>query len=234
MNAMEQTDVFDHARRVDPLRHAASLLWPNLPVLLAGSILVVLAAAAVRAVAPTSVVLAVLGAGLLVLPCLAALVRGAQVMIAGEVFGVVDLLRALRRGYGPTVATAIIPMATLVLADVAAGQWMAHREVWMLISLGLCLSVSALTVILAVIALPYRLRTGSRLVESWLVAVYVSTRRPVPVIAVVSAFVLLGWAAGHLSFALMIIFPGPLALLWTAAADSATTDCRHRLHPDHA
>lgn len=231
---MNQIELVDHTRRVDPVRHAASLLWPNLPVLLAGSTLVVLAAAAVRAIAPASGVLAVVGAGLLVLPGLAALVRGAQVMIAGEVFGVADLLRALRCGYGPTAATAVVPMITLVLADVAAEQWIAHRQGWMMISLGICLSVSALTLVLAVIALPYRLRTGSRLVESWLVAAYVSTRRPVPVIAVVSMFVLLGWAAGYLSFALMIIFPGPLAMLWAAAADSATTDCRHWLHPNHA
>jgi len=46
---------------------------------------------------------------------------------------------------------------------------------------------------------------------------------------VVSAIVLLGWAGGHLSLALMIIFPGPLALLWAVAAGSATTDSRRRL-----
>lgn len=234
MSQVEQTELVERTRRVDPVRHAASLLWPNLPVLLAGSILVVLAAAAVRAIAPASGVLAVVGAGLLVLPGLAALVRGAQVMIAGEVFGVADLLLALVRGYGPTATTAVVPMIALGLADVAADQWFAHQKGWMMISLGLCLAVSALTIVLGVITLPYRLRTGSRLVESWLVAVYVSTRRPVPVLAVVSAFGLLGWAAGHLSLALMIIFPGPLALLWAVAAGSAMTDCRHRLHPDRA
>lgn len=228
---VERTEQVGRSRPVEPVRQAAALLWSNLPVLLAGSVVVVLAAAVVRVIAPVSGVLAVLGSGLLVLPALAALVRGAQVMVADEAFGVADLVRALLRGYGPTAALAAAPMIALSLADVASVQWIAYRQSWMMISLGLCLAVSGIALVLAVIALPYQQQTRSPLVDCWRVAAYVATRRPVPVLAVLSAFVLLGWTVSHASLALMIIFPGPLALLWAVAAGSATTDCRRLLHP---
>lgn len=234
MSLAQDAQPVERHRRVDPVRQAASLVWPNLPVLLAGSVVVVLACAVVRVLAPLSGVLAVLVAGLLVLPALAALVRAAQVLLTDDAFGLADLGHALVRCHRPTVAVATVPMITLGLADVAASQWVGHQQRWMMVSLGLCLAVSVITIALAVVAVPYRLRTTSTLVESWLVAAYVITRRPVPVLAVVSAFVLLGWTVSHLSLALMIIFPGPLALLWAVAVGSATAESRRRLHPDPA
>ena len=227
---MSQAELVDRPRDVDPLRHAAALLWPNLPVLLAGSVVVVVAVAVVKVVAPLSGILAITGSGLLVLPALAASVRGAQVMLADEVFGLADLFRTLARGYRPTAGLAAPAVVALCLADVAAGQWIAHRQSWMMVSLGLCLAVSGIALVLAVIAVPYRLRTRTRSVDCWRVAAYVTSRHPVPVVAVLSVFLLLGWAVDHVSLALMIIVPGPLALLWAVAAGSATTDSRDRLH----
>jgi len=216
-------------RSADPLRHAASLLWPNLPVLLAGSVLVTVAAALVRLAAPQPGAVTVLGYGLLVLPTLAALLRGSQVLLADDVFGLRHLGPALLRGIRPTVMITAVPMLSLTLAVIAAGQWAEHRQGWLLLSLGLSLAVGLVTAGVGVVALPYVLATRCPVLEGWVVATYVVTRRPVPVLAVVSAIVLLGWAGGHLSLALMIIFPGPLALLWAVAAGSATTDSRRRL-----
>lgn len=216
-------------RAVDPVRHAAELLWPNLPVLLAGSVVVVVACGVVRTLAHPSGLLSVLGFALLVVPALAALLRCAQVLVAGDAFGLVDLGRAFVRSYRPAVTVAAPAAAALALADVAAGQWVVHQRGWMMVSLGLCLAVATVAVAVGIVALPYALRTGCRSADACLVAAYVVTRRPVPVLAVVSAIVLLGWAGQHVSLALMIIFPGPLALLWAVATRSAIDDSRHRL-----
>lgn len=217
------------ARAVDPVRLAASLLWPNLPVLLAGSIVVTVACGVVRALAHPSGLLTVLGFALLVVPALAALLRCAQVLVTGDAFGLPDLGRALVRSYRPAVTVAAPAAVALVLADVAAGQWVVHQQGWMMVSLGLCLAVGTFAVTVGIVALPYALRTRCRSGEAWLISVYVLTRRPVPVLAVVSAIVLLGWAGQHVSLALMIIFPGPLALLWAVTTGSAIDDSRHRL-----
>jgi len=216
------------APAVDPVRHAAGLLWPNLPVLLLGSVVVTVACGVVRALAHPSALL-IVGFALLVVPALAALLRCAQVLVAGDAFGLRDLGRDLVRSYRPAVVIAAPAAVALALADVAAGQWVVHRQGWMMISLGLCLAVGTVAVAAGVVALPYALRTRCRITEAWLIAAYVVTRRPVPVLAVVSAIVLLGWAGQHISLALMIIFPGPLALLWAAAAGSAIDDSRQRL-----
>ena len=100
----------------------------------------------------------------------------------------------------------------------------------MLVSLGICTAVLLGLVFVGVIALPYALRSRATGREVWLVGAFLATRHPVlgarvscrPAAASV-------WAAAHLSFALLILLPAPLALVWAAAASEASVRGRVRL-----
>lgn len=206
----------------DRLRRAFRLVWPNLPVLLCGSALVAVGWAVVRVLSPHLGWATVLGIGLLVVPAFAALLRGCEVLLTDEHFGLLSLVAALRRN-GRPVARAIVPPVLAVLLTLAGLQlWRLSGQTWMLASVGLGTAVSALTLYTAVIALPYLVRTGAALRDGWLVSFYIATRNPVPVLAVLSAVGLGVWAAAYLSFALVVLLPTPVALVWAAAAANAT------------
>jgi hypothetical protein len=92
----------------------------------------------------------------------------------------------------------------------------------MLASVALGAAASVLTLYTGVVALPYLLLTRAPWRTGWLVSFYIATRNPVPVLAVLSALALAVWAAAYLSFAVIVLLPAPLALLWAAAVTGAT------------
>lgn len=206
----------------DQLRRAGSQLWPNLPVLLVGSVVAAAAWALVRSLPPQLGWLAVLGAGLLVLPALAGLLRAWETLLADEHFGLADLGLTLTRCFLPTVGVTALPTLAVLLTVLALELWQHSGHTWMLASVGVGVSVSAVTMYAGVIAVPYVLRTGAGLVEGWLVALYVASRNPMPVLAVLSAVALAVWGAAYLSFALVLLLPGPLTMVWAAAVAVAT------------
>lgn len=213
----------------DQLRHASRLLWPNLPMLLVGSVVVAVGWSVVRALPSQLGWLAVLGLGLGVLPAFAALLRGCEVLLTDEHFGVRELGVSLVRDYRPAVMVTVVPMATVLLTVMATELWRVSRQSWMLMSVGLGVSLSVVTIFAGVIALPYIVRTRSGIVDGWRVSLYVASRNPVPVLAVLSALALAAWAAAHLSFALLLLLPAPLALVWATATAVATASSRKRL-----
>lgn len=216
----------------DHLRHAGRLLWPNLPVLLVGSLVVALGWSVVRVLPPQLGWLAVLGVGLVVVPAFAALLGGCQVLLTDEHFGIKDLLVSLVRGYPAALRVTALPTTTVLLTLVAVQLWLVSGQNWLLVSISVGASISVVALYAGVIALPYVLRTRSRLVEGWLVSLYVAGRNPVPVLAVLSAVALAVWAAAYLSFALVLLLPAPLALVWAAAVAVATDRSRARLPSD--
>jgi hypothetical protein len=213
----------------DQLRRAARVLVPNLPVLLVGSVLVAAGWALLRLLPPELGWAVVLGLGLVVLPAFAALLRGCEVLLADEHFGVLNLFRSLVRGYGPAVKVTALPTLVVVLTLLAADLWRVSHQSWMLASVGVGIAVSLVALYTGVIALPYFLRTGAAPVEGWLVSFYIASRNPVAVLAVLSATALVVWAAAYLSFALVLLLPAPLALVWAAAVTSATGSSQARL-----
>lgn len=206
----------------DHLRHASRLLWPNLPVLLCGSLLVAGTWSLVRALPPQLGWVAVLGIGLVNLPAFAALLHGSEVLLADEHFGVADLFRQLARGFGPAVRVTVLPTLAVLLTLAAVDLWQLTGQTWMLASVGLGMATSLVALYTGVVALPYVVRTRSPLVQGWLVSCFIATRNPVPVIGVLAAVALGVWAAAYLSFALIVLIPGPLALVWAAAVATAT------------
>lgn len=203
------------------LRHAAGALWPNLPVLLCGSLVVAAAWAVVRAPYVHLGSVSALGLGLLVVPAFAALLRGSEVLLREEHFGVESLVRCLPRVWAPAVKVAALPTAAVMLTWAARDLWRLSGQTWMLASVTLGAVVSLLALYTGVVALPYVVRTRCRLVEGWLVSFYIATRNPVPVLAVLSAVTLGVGAAAYLSFAMVLLLPGPLALIWAAAVSTA-------------
>lgn len=215
----------------DPVRRAAGLLWTELPMLLTGSVVVTLGWAVVRVLSPQLGVVTVLGLGLVVVPAFAALLHGGTVLLTSKHFGPRALTRSLWTSYRPTVAVTVVPMLTALLTVAATNAWFLHRQGWMLASMAAGLAVTLVSAAVGVIALPYLLRFRCPVREAWLVGGFVATRQPVPVLAVLCAVGLLVWAAGHVSIALLIIFPGPLALIWAAAVTAATDASRRHLDP---
>lgn len=204
----------------DPLRRAGRLVWPNLPVLLVGSVPAAFAWTLVRLLPPDLSWLAVLGVGLVVLPLLAPLLHGSAVLLDDEHFGLRGLGPALVHGYLPATRVTAPPTLAVLLTLLAEQLWRTSHQNWMLVSVGVGAGVSLVAACAGVVALPYILRPGAPTGEAWLVAGYVASHNPVPVLAVLSALGLGVGAAAHLSFALVLLLPAPLALVWAAAAGS--------------
>lgn len=215
MSAVEQ-------RPSDHLGHAARLLWPNLPVLLLGSVLVAVGWSLVRALSPHLGWGSIVGIGLAVVPAFAVLLRGCEVLLTDEHFDTADLFRTGARTFVPALKVTALPTLALLLTLSAIRLWQLSSQAWMLISVGLGAVVSTVALYSGVVALPYVLRTGATLRTGWLVSFYIATRNPVRVLAVLSAVALGVWAAAYLSFALIVLLPAPLALVWAAAVKEAT------------
>jgi hypothetical protein len=198
------------------------VLWPNLPVLLLGSFLVAGAWSVVRAASPQLGWASLVGLGLVVVPVFATLLRGCEVLRLDEHYGVADLVRGVATTFWPAVKVAALPAFAVLLTTAALDLWRLSGQTWMLVSVAVGSLVSALALYTGVVALPYVVRTGTTLRTGWLVSFYIAAHNPVPVLAVLSALALSIWAAAYLSFAVVLLLPGPLALVWATAVAAAT------------
>lgn len=203
------------------------ILWTDLPVLLVGSVPVAAAWALARALPDP--VTALLAIGLLVVPSITVLAVGCQLLLADEHFGIGTLIRTLPVAYGRAVSVAVLPMITAGLTGVGFAAWQRSGSAVWLPSLVVGCLVSTVLILAAVVALPYRVRTGDRLAECWTVALYAASRNPVPVLGAAAAGVLAVSASAYLSFAVIILLPAPLALIWASAVRTATANSRRSL-----
>jgi hypothetical protein len=224
MNAAERT-----GSERDLVRRVARLFWPNLPVLLTGSVLVALGWVAVRAGSGWSPWLSIAGAGLVVVPLFAVLLRGCEVLLSDEHFGVVQLFRSLPRSVLRAVRVAVVPTVATSLTFVAVLAWQLSGSPVMLASVAVGTVLSVVAAYVGIIALPYVVRTGAGWREAWPAALYVASRNPVLVLGIGAATALTVWAAAYLSFALVLLLPAPLALLWAGAETAAVDRSRRRL-----
>jgi hypothetical protein len=216
----------------DALRRSLRLLWPNLPLLLTGSVLVAAGWVLVRAVSKHAGSISILGVGLLVVPLFAALLNAAESLLDDDHVGIPQFVRSLGRSFGRAAKLTALPTGAAFLMLETLLAWQLSGQAWMLASLGLSATATVAALYAGVIALPYAVRTGAALRKVWLVGLYVATRNPVLVLGVVSAVVLTAWAAAYLSFALILLLPGPLALVWSAAVSTAEERSRARLLVD--
>lgn len=211
------------AARGDRLPPVVRTWWVNLPLLLLASIPVAVGWVMLRSIPSTWAWAALLGTGLLVTPLFAGLLSAGARLLDDEHVRVLQLARELPRIVVRSWrVTAPVTLVALLTAA-AATAWQQGGRPWMLVSLGMCAAALAAGVFVGVIALPYALRSHANGREAWLVGAYLATRQPVLALGVLSACALTVWAAAHLSFALLVLLPAPLALVWASAGAQACT-----------
>lgn len=213
----------------DLVARAARLWWPNLPTLLVGSVLVAAAWSLIRSLTAVSPWLPVVGIGLVVLPLLAGLLDTCATLLGDEHAGVQRWLRRLPATVWRTWRVTVPVVVVALLASVAGSTWQHAGQLWMLGCWAVCSAVLAGLALVAVIALPYSVQSGADAREVWLVSAYLATRAPLPVLGIAAACGLTAWASGHLSFAVLLLVPAPVALVWAAGAIEVTRRGRTRL-----
>lgn len=205
------------------------VVWSNLPVLLVGSVPVALGWAFARSLPASLGWMAVLVVGLVVLPLLAALLAGCELLLAEEHVGVLGLVRSWPARFLPALRVTAAPTATVLLTVLALQLERATGQRWMLASVAVSGALSVLLLAVGVVALPYAVRTGARAREAWLVSAFLASRNPVAVLAVLAVLVLATGAAAASSLAVLLLLPAPLALVWAVAVTSATARGRQQL-----
>lgn len=226
---MSTTSAPSPASSSDPLRRGFGLLWPNLPMLLLGSVLVALGWSVVRALGRQLGWVSVAGTGLLVMPTFAALLHGWDVLLHHEHFGPRRLVGDFGRCWLRAIKITLVPTVGLLLTVAALSAWRLSNQPWMVASVAVSAAASLLAICVGVVALPYAVNTAEPSSSVWMVSSYIAVRNPVVVAAVLSAGALTVWAAAYLSFALIVLLPAPLAMIWSAAVLGATDKSRSRL-----
>jgi hypothetical protein len=213
----------------DLVAKAARLWWPNLPALLIGSVLVAAAWSLVRGLSEAGGWVPVVGIGLVVLPLLAGLLDTCLTLLDDEHAGIRRLARRLPVTVWRTWRVTA-PMILVALLAVAAGSaWHSAGQLWILGSWAVCSAVLAGLACVGLVALPYSVRSGAEVRDVWLVSAYLATRNPLPVLGIAAACGLTVWVSAYLSFALLLLVPAPLALVWAAGAAEVSRRGRERL-----
>jgi hypothetical protein len=167
--------------------------------------------------------------GLVVLPLLGALLRCCTVLLTGDHFGIGTLVRTLPSSFARGLRFCAPITAVALLGSAGTYAWQVSGSAWLLPSaaLGSILTLTAMYV--GIVALPYHVDGNGSWLRSWQVGLFVATRNPVPVLATMAAGVLAVPAAEHLSVALVLVLPTPVALVWASALRTATNRSRQLL-----
>lgn len=196
------------------LRHA----WPALPALLFGSVAVCLASTVTVLLAPGLTPVSAVLAGLLVAPCAAALTEIGNTLTAGRDATVAGWWRGLRARwrFGTTQGLVVaVPVAGFLAA---LAVWREGGGAWVLPSLALSGAASVLALPALGVVLPLggarRDLRGRRL---WMCALYLVVRWPHRFLAGPALAVLGVWAAVHWSASVLLLVPGPVAIVAAAA-----------------
>jgi hypothetical protein len=192
-------------------------LWPNLPVLLVGGFLVclglVLTAVMSRGVNPVSVLLT----AVIVAPVFAGLVACGNRIVAGDTVDIGELFRSVAGSWWIGLRVAIVPAFALALTLVAFEVLNQTRLA--IVPLAVSGAVTVVTTLGFTVALPLRVdqprRNGFAL---WLTSLHAVARCPVPAVAVVAFAITAVWATASSTVSLVLLVPGPLALVTAAAA----------------
>lgn len=212
----------DSAEAVDTKNHvrdAVRAAWPDLPTLLVGSILFCAVAAFIIAMSPGVNVVSILLSSVLLVPIIGALAQTVQLTVAeGSAPSPLRLLRTLPRTWWLTMRECLALAVSSTLVFFAFGVWTQTSDPVWLFSLAASGTVSALSLLCTIVALPLRLRRPDLSARHlWLISLTVVVRDPVPIIGVVVAGGLGIWAVTSLTASLLLLVPLFLAIIWAAA-----------------
>ena len=217
----------DPAERRDLLPVAARAVWAELPVLALGSAAVALPALAALllggGVTPLTPLLLTLLAG----PTWAALVACTNAIVLEGDSGPARFWRELGRHWADGLRVMAMPGVTCALGLVDLAVYRASPGAATLVALAVACVVTGCTVLLAVVAVPLRVEAGLRGRALWLEAGAVMTSRPLLGPGVLG----LAYLSLHLGTAvlasLLLLVPGPLALVISAGTWSSRAAYRH-------
>lgn len=209
----------------DVMARALRAVWPNLPVLAIASILCCLALVPSLVVSPGPTPIGALLAAALLGPVWMAVISVTDAIIAGEDRSIRDLLTALPRQAWTGLRTAVVPGALAASTLLAWGMYTDRPSAsWLVASIAL----SGAALLFVTLALPFvfswRLLTGSSGRRLWLGACVQALARPVLALGTLAFAVLAVVAGTSWAFSLLMLTPGPLALLCSVASSAARRD----------
>jgi len=218
---MTVADVEVHTNYVQELRR---VFWPNLPMMFVSSTIVCIATVAAIALAPSVSPLSLLLWVVVIGPAFAGLVAQLDEAICGhDDPPVFSYFRYLRRSWRRGLVLGVIPAVTGGLTLVAlevyhrTGSWVA------LVPASISGAFTVLGLITYLVAMPITAEYATIRMRALVIAsLLVVSRAPVPIIGALSVAGVIGWAAAQFSAAIILLLPGPLALVlvvavWTSA-----------------
>lgn len=211
------------------LRRVLRGAWPALPALAVGSAAVCAAAAVTMLLAPGISPVSTLLAAVLIGPFAAALASVAQRIADGDTANVRHWASTVRRLAGFGVAACLFPALVGALFQVALFAWQHTGSALLLPSV----AVTGAAALAAALGLPAVLHLRSRDpdlhgVPLWRTALALVLLRPLGFVATGCLAGLGLWASVGVTASLLMLVPGPVALLGAAAAGTAIEAHRRR------
>jgi hypothetical protein len=200
------------------LARARRYVWPSLPMLLVSSSIVCVLGAVALVLAPGITPISLPVWALLVAPAFGALLEQVSAMLDGEDPAAFSFMPALRRSWRLSLGLALPPAF-------AGSCYLVAYELWLQTGSGMLLAPLAVSGVCAVllgiagaIALPLGLGRGDLRGRSLLVtALHLCARHPVAPLGALALGIGFVWSATQFSASLLLLLPGPLAVVLVAA-----------------
>ncbi len=206
--------------------------WPALPALLFGSVAVCLASALTVLLAPGVTPVSAVLAGLLVAPCAAALADVGNALAAGRDATVTGWWRGLRRLWRFGTAQGLVAAVPVSAFLAALAVWRAGGGAWALPSLAVSGAASVLALPALGAVLPLGAARGDlRGRRLWICGLYLVARWPHRFLAGPALAVLGVWVAVHWTASVLLLVPGPAAVVAAAAVWTTLADAQQRATP---
>ncbi|RNI20294.1 hypothetical protein [Flexivirga caeni] len=208
------------------LRRTMRGVWPQLPLLLLGSVVLCLAAVVVALVAPGATPVSVLLLAVLVAPPAVALGAVTNSVLRYDDASFAVWRRGWRVGIRRGIACAIPQAVAGALFVVAIEVWRRTGQPALLVSVAVCGAVTlALIPFTAAMVQVLTVLPELTLRDQWRVAAGWVVRWPVRFLAAPILLLLGVWLATQLSVSLLLLVPAPVAFvsaaaLWTSAVES--------------
>ncbi|MET3807335.1 hypothetical protein ABIB25_004358 [Nakamurella sp. UYEF19] len=210
------------------LRRLLAVSWSSLPVLLGASVCCCLGFTLVLLCGPGPTPAGVVVMGVLVIPAFTLLLRTYHRALFGAPAGHTAGLPGSARRWSPracwagfwlpTLRITGVPVVAGCLALVAWQMWAQTGQWWALGPLAVCVAVTVVSTVAAVLALTLR-EADRRLttVQLWTTALTLMARQPIPSASTVVLPAAGLWACLHLTASLVLVVPLPAAFVLVAA-----------------
>ncbi len=207
------------------LRAAFSQAWPQLPLLLLGSVSVSLAVVVSLVAAAATPPAGMATTVVTVAPSLMALVRFCCAVVTGDEMSVRQYVAAFRRLYWRSVYLTAVPLLLAALTMIAFLGYRQGGGAWLLVPAGVGVTSTVLASVAMVVGFALRAcydePDGP---AAWMLALHLFARKPVPFLGAIALGLLGVWASLNYSNGLFLLVPAPFALVLATAFYTAPVD----------